>query len=218
MEGLAAGTSGGGYLTFATSPNTATGATERMRIDGAGNVGVNTTDMTITGGLVGTSSRFVVGGSVGRVQLSNTGNEIAFSRNSTNYISAVSGTSASINVQAGSAAGGGVILTNGATSWAAVSDERLKTTLTPFENAASKVCSLRAGTGRYLEDEEGVSRSFLIAQDVQAVLPEAVYEQEDEIKTLGLRYTDTIPLLVAAIQEQQAIINALKARLDAANL
>jgi hypothetical protein len=42
MEGLAAGTSGGGYLTFATSPNTATGAAERLRIDSAGNVGIGT--------------------------------------------------------------------------------------------------------------------------------------------------------------------------------
>jgi hypothetical protein len=32
---------------------------------------------------------------------------------------------------------------------------------------------------------------------------------------LGLQYTDLIPLLVAAIQEQQTIINDLKARITA---
>jgi hypothetical protein len=108
----------------------------------------------------------------------------------------------------------GVYLTNGGTSWAANSDERLKTELTPFANAAQKVCSLRAGTGRYLTDEETVSRSFLIAQDVQAVLPEAVNVQSDEQGTLGLSYTDLIPLLTAAIQEQQALITNLTARLE----
>lgn len=111
--------------------------------------------------------------------------------------------------------GTGVYLTSGNTAWTANSDERLKTTLQPFENAAVKVCSLRAGTGRYLTDDEAVSRSFLIAQDVQAVLPEAVTVQEDAIGTLGLQYTDVIPLLVAAIQEQQAIIIAMTARVAA---
>lgn len=106
---------------------------------------------------------------------------------------------------------GGVSLANGATSWSAISDERLKTVLTPFENAAEKVCSLRTGTGRYLTDDETVSRSFLIAQDVQVILPEAVDVQNDEQNTLALRYTDTIPLLVAAIQEQQALITQLQA-------
>ena len=110
---------------------------------------------------------------------------------------------------------GGVVLVGSATSWSAVSDERLKTELKPIENAAAKVASLRAGTGRYLTDDESVSRVFLIAQDVQAVLPEAVDVSEDEQQTLMLRYTDTVPLLVAAIQEQQAIITALTARVAA---
>jgi hypothetical protein len=53
---------------------------------------------------------------------------------------------------------------------------------------------------------------------VQKVLPEAVYlnksRVEGEPDTLGVGYTDVIPLLVAAIQEQQAIINDLKARIE----
>ena len=102
--------------------------------------------------------------------------------------------------------GTGVQLGRSATSWSAASDERLKTALVPFENAASKVAALRAGTGRYLTDVESMSRSFLSAQSVQTVLPEAVDANTDEQATLSLRYTDVIPLLVAAIQEQQALI------------
>ena len=112
-------------------------------------------------------------------------------------------------------AGTGQYMTYGATSWTATSDERLKTNLIPIQNAVQKVSSLRAVTGRYKTDDEGVSRSFLIAQDVQAVLPEAIDVQDDEIQTLGLRYTEIIPLLVAAIKEQQAIIESLTTRITA---
>jgi len=109
----------------------------------------------------------------------------------------------------------GVYITNGGTSWTANSDERLKTGLEPITEAAQKVSSLRAVTGRYLTDDETVSRAFLIAQDVQAVLPEAVNVQQDSDGTLGLQYTDVIPLLVAAIKEQQAMIADLKDRVAA---
>jgi hypothetical protein len=107
----------------------------------------------------------------------------------------------------------GVYIDNGATSWSGTSDERLKTDLKPIENAVEKVSSLRSVTGRFKSDEEGTSRSFLIAQDVQAVLPEAVSEADNEDKTLGLRYTDVIPLLVASIKELNAKVEALEAKL-----
>jgi hypothetical protein len=113
---------------------------------------------------------------------------------------------------------GGVRLAPGATSWAAISDEREKTDLNPITEGLEKVASLRAVTGRYVIDDEGTSRSFLIAQDVQAVLPEAVSEGKDEDKTLSLRYTEVIPLLVSALQDAKAEIDSLKARLDAAGV
>jgi hypothetical protein len=115
----------------------------------------------------------------------------------------------------------GVYLTNLGSSWNAVSDERKKTIVEPIENAAEKVSSLRAVIGYYNNDESQTRRPFLIAQDVQSVLPEAVNIQDIETGTLGMSYTDTIPLLVAAIKEQQAlitaqaaIITALTARVD----
>lgn len=107
----------------------------------------------------------------------------------------------------------GMYMATGATSWTANSDERLKTDLKPIENAAQKVSTLRAVTGRYKTDDEGVSRSFLIAQDVQAVLPEAVDASDPD--KLGVQYTDTIPLLVAAIKELSAELNLLKQKVNA---
>jgi hypothetical protein len=168
-----------------------TNNTERMRIDTSGNVLIGTTAINTI------SPRLTILGMTAGNQWScgpTSGNDSFFIYNQSSV---------------------GVYLGYGNTSWSSSSDERIKTAIIPFENALEKVCTLRAGTGRYLTDEETVSRSFLIAQDVQAVLPEAVNVLDDEIGTLGLQYTDVIPLLVAAIQEQQALITALTARITA---
>jgi len=112
------------------------------------------------------------------------------------------------------AGGTGVLLTAGNSSWSSASDERIKDIIEPITNASEKVATLRAVIGKYKTDDDLTRRSFLIAQDVQKILPEAVTIQDDENKTLWLQYTETIPLLVAAIQEQQAIITDLKARIE----
>jgi len=107
----------------------------------------------------------------------------------------------------------GVQVTDGATSWSSLSDERSKTNLKKIENGIKKVVSLRAVTGRYIKDKDSASRAFLIAQDVLQVLPEAVDQTNPD--ELSLRYTEVIPLLTAAIQEQQILIDSLTTRLTA---
>lgn len=110
----------------------------------------------------------------------------------------------------------GVQLALGGTAWAALSDNRLKDIIEPIQNASQKVSTLSAVIGKYKTDSENMRRSFLIAQDVQAVLPEAVFvdtEGQGGIdNVLCLEYTSVIPLLVAAIKEQQAMISALTDR------
>jgi len=110
----------------------------------------------------------------------------------------------------------GVYLGAGSTAWASASDERLKDIIEPITNGLTKVASLRAVIGKFKTDAEGTRRSFLIAQDVQAVLPEAISTtmvKDDETNTeyLGVSYTDVIPLLVAAIKELKAEFDAYKA-------
>jgi len=110
----------------------------------------------------------------------------------------------------------GVYLGAGSTSWASASDERLKDIIEPITNGLTKVASLRTVIGKYKTDAEGTRRSFLIAQDVQAVLPEAISTtmvKDDDTEYLGVAYTDVIPLLVASIKELKAEVDALKARL-----
>ena len=106
----------------------------------------------------------------------------------------------------------GVYLTNSGNTWNSVSDERMKTIVEPIMDAVQKVMTLRAVIGSYKNDKNNARRPFLIAQDVQAVLPEAVNVQDQATGILGMSYTDTIPLLVAAIKEQQDMITALTTR------
>lgn len=52
------------------------------------------------------------------------------------------------------------------------------------------------------------------AQDVEKVIPTVVLTQADENRTKALKYDQLIPILTKAIQEQQAEIRRMKARLD----
>ena len=113
-------------------------------------------------------------------------------------------------------AGSGVTLAVNGTSWGTTSDERTKDILGGVDNALQKLSNWRTVYFKYKTDAEAqTQRVGLIAQDVQATLPEAVSIEEDEIKTLQLRYTEVIPVLVKALQEQQALITQLTARITA---
>jgi hypothetical protein len=193
--------------TSASAMGFSNAGSERMRIDSSGRL------------LVGLGSSVNAGG---RLQVSDgvlvtyfTGNDIVFGRNATSYIENSAGTSSTIAVVSRT---NGVILNNGATSWSSFSDARLKDVIEPISNALAKVAYINPVIGKYKTDSEGTRRSFLIAQDVQQALPEAVSEQVNEKADgetyLTVAYTDVIPLLVAAIQEQQAIITDLKARIE----
>jgi hypothetical protein len=110
----------------------------------------------------------------------------------------------------------GMLLTVNATSWGSQSDERVKNIHGNIENAVEKIGEWRTVYFNYKIDEEGSKqRVGLIAQDVEKTAPEVVDSIGDEQDTLQVRYTEVIPFLVKAIQEQQTIINDLKARITA---
>jgi hypothetical protein len=207
---------GNGYLAFNTGGSDA----ERMRIDSTGRVGIGTSAPNAQLVVAGTGFIGDIAGARNTLYLkhtastSNQSNAIIFGSNGSggcaiyNDINADGTTVNQLNVYAGST--GGVYLGNGATAWASASDERVKDIIEPILNAVQKVGTLRAVIGKYKTDAEGTRRSFLIAQDVQAVLPEAVNVGTDEQQTLGVAYTDTIPLLVAAIKELTARVAQLE--------
>jgi hypothetical protein len=101
-------------------------------------------------------------------------------------------------------------------SWQTMSDERIKTDLLSITDALNKVASLRAITYRLIDGPTPERSVGLIAQDVQAVLPEAVspgivgsVNGVGGVERLWLSYTAVIPLLVAAIKELNAKVDAL---------
>jgi hypothetical protein len=85
------------------------------------------------------------------------------------------------------------------------SDRRLKDDLVVIDSALEKLCALTGYT--YLRTDLNVMQAGLIAQDVQAVLPEAV--KEDERKYLNISHGAVLGLIVEAIKELREQVRAL---------
>jgi hypothetical protein len=107
-----------------------------------------------------------------------------------------------------------------------LSDRREKTNFAPAKSYLGVICAIPVQTFNYidqnLEEDDGLTLG-VVAQDVQAVAPELVMEsnwgtKEDPKMRLSIYQTDLQYALMKCIQEQQAIIESLKARLDAANI
>jgi hypothetical protein len=92
------------------------------------------------------------------------------------------------------------------------SDARQKRAITDLRYGLREVLQLRPVTyqWRYRPDREHLG---LIAQEVQRVLPEVVVAGTDAAATLGMSYTDLVPLVIKAIQELAADNAALRARI-----
>jgi hypothetical protein len=56
---------------------------------------------------------------------------------------------------------------------------------------------------------EGQQIGFM-AEDVEKVIPSAVITEDNDEKTKWMKYSEIIPVLTKAIQEQQAEINILE--------
>ncbi|WP_052262922.1 pyocin knob domain-containing S74 family peptidase [Chromobacterium violaceum] len=92
------------------------------------------------------------------------------------------------------------------------SDRRLKKDVQPIEDALAKVQRLNGYT--FTRTDTGARQVGLIAQEVQAVQPEAVIEAADEAKTLTVAYGNLVGLLVEALKEQQRNFEQLEARIS----
>lgn len=114
-----------------------------------------------------------------------------------------------------------VLYRNGATVWAInnyiTSDVRLKTDIKPLEGSSlEKVKQLTAKTYLWKDDLMGkgdVREIGLIAQEVAAVVPEAVSKMASSADTLGVAYMQLIPVLVEAVKELSAKVESLEAQL-----
>lgn len=186
---------------------------ERARIDSSGNLLVGTTStsgvqLATAGGLVTNGvenfwlSRSAGGGStmnVGRTSGAGTGNLVEWTYN-----------------------GGvrGSVTTNGTNvAYNTSSDYRLKHDITPMTGALAKVAALKPVT--YKWNADGSDGEGFIAHELQEVVPDAVTGEKDavnedgSIKPQGIDTSFLVATLTAAIQEQQALIESLTARIAA---
>ena len=100
-----------------------------------------------------------------------------------------------------------VYATNGTIN---TSDKRLKTNMRKLDYGLEEVLRLDAMRFNWKADPKGKEKLGFMAQDLLEIIPEVVNIGNDSAKTLGVHYSDLIPVLTKAIQEQQAIIENLK--------
>lgn len=115
----------------------------------------------------------------------------------------------------------------GPSAWIIYSDERLKKNIQPLSDGLDIVNRLRPvrfqwkskaerTIGKDLKLEEGKPQVGLIAQEVAAVVPEAVVSPaKGSNQPYGLKEGDLVPVLIEAVKEQQAEIDTLKAQVAA---
>ena len=109
-------------------------------------------------------------------------------------------------------------------AWTVVSDARDKTNIVPVTHGLNFINQLNPVAYQFTDNRidknpTGDVRYGFLAQEILALEgnnPVIIDNKDEE----HLRYTgeSLVPVLVKAMQEQQAIIESLKARLDAANL
>jgi len=220
---------GKGALVFGTRDVTSdTAASERMRLDSAGNLLVGTTN---GGGQTGVgiftqtaaASDCLTANATSASFVSSILN-IRTTRNTTNN------TFKAIQYyNDGATAYKFYVIDSGAiystsTTITSISDQRFKENIKDIDVGLDAVMALKPRRFDWIDGkgEDRKNAVGFIAQEMQTVLPDLIstYEQspEDTTEYLAIRQSDLIPTLVKAIQEQQAIIESLKARLDAANL
>ena len=100
------------------------------------------------------------------------------------------------------------------TSISAISDQRLKENIVNLETGLTEVMALKPRRFDWKNGDK-INVAGFIAQEVETVLPDLIdgFKNDTIEDAKGVRMGDMIPTLVKAIQEQQTIIDDLKARI-----
>jgi hypothetical protein len=115
-------------------------------------------------------------------------------------------------------------VTGDVVAYGSPSDITLKTNIKPLEGALEKVMRLQGVSFTWKEDTDtnkmtGIKDDIgFIAQEVQKLVPEVVTGKEGDIskgEILGITYSNLVPVLTKAIQEQQKQIEDQNAKIAA---
>ena len=116
---------------------------------------------------------------------------------------------ASNTIQLGNAS---VTTIGGQVAWTAASDSRIKKNIVNSNYGLSTVLKLRPVEYNLISND--LKQVGFIAQEVQKLVPEVVTGKEGDLskgEILGITYSNLVPVLTKAIQEQQKQIEELKA-------
>ena len=206
-----------GVITFGTSN------TERARIDSSGNLLVGSTNAAGRFYSFTSSNQWALYGEASSSALNSGLLALVAARNTTNNtFKAITYYNSGAGADRFYVTDGGAVYGTGA--YNQISDGRLKENVKDLDIGLSSVLNLqprffdwKSGKGSDTKNNVG-----FIAQEVEVVLPHSVTEwtnsQGDPTVYKAVSMESMIPVLVKAIQEQQSLIQSLKARLDAANL
>jgi len=126
---------------------------------------------------------------------------------------------AMVNIKRGSTTVGEIATTNSSCSYNNVSDYRLKNTITPMFKGLETVSKLKPVT--YKWNDGNIDGQGFIAHELQEVIPDAVTGNKDAVDENGNPVYQSIDprhivaTLTAAIQELNAKVIALEAKLEA---
>jgi hypothetical protein len=181
----------GGYVKGSTT------FTEHMRIDTSGNL------------LVGTSSASIAAtNNTGAVIVPNGASQ--FSRNGGHALD-INRTQDGEIIRFRSAGNieGSISISGSTTTYNTSSDQRLKENIADADDAGSKIDAIQVRKFDWIAD--GSHQDYgMIAQELQAVAPEAVSGDADSDDMMGVDYSKLVPMLVKEIQSLRARVQQLE--------
>jgi hypothetical protein len=100
-------------------------------------------------------------------------------------------------------------VSNSQTLYAQTSDERLKENITDSADAGSRIDAIQVRQFDWKAD--GIHQDYgMVAQELQTVAPEVVFEPEDSNDMMGVDYSKLVPMLVKEIQSLRARVQQLE--------
>jgi hypothetical protein len=204
---------------LAVVSGTASSSTTTGALTVSGGVGVsgriNATDLTVTNPIVGSITGNISGNADTVTNgVYTVGNQTISGIKTFNNGTASSSTGTGTIVVTGGVGVSGAIFAGGDVTAFATSDSRLKTNIQNITDALDKVSRINGiefywnDQARELFPERTEKDVGVIAQEVQAVLPEVVVERDNGY--LAVRYEKMIPLLIEAIKELRAELDELR--------
>jgi hypothetical protein len=224
---ISEGTSSGFLITAAAGGSDSTiqfktGGSERARIDSSGNLLVGTTSGTekfcVTSSANASTAFFLNNNGTAANQYGIVVKLNGDPNNTNHMVQCLGGATERATIRAN----GG--LANYSANNVNLSDRREKINFSPSKSYLDVICAIPVQTYNYIdqnmEDDGGLTLG-VVAQDVQAVAPELVTESDWSVEKdgskmrLSIYQTDMQYALMKCIQEQQALITQLTARITA---